>query len=65
MDLSLAAEMFFADYPFKYDLEELKRNPDAAQSPPTIPAGSFSQRMTAARGATRVSDGGQRTVRKS
>ncbi|HEV8291581.1 MAG TPA: PEP/pyruvate-binding domain-containing protein [Tepidisphaeraceae bacterium] len=55
MDLSLAAEMFFADYPFKYDLEELRKNPDAAQSPPTIPTGSFSQRMSAGRRAAKVS----------
>src|SRR6185436_4087267 len=55
MDLSLAAEMFFAEYPFKYDLEELRRNPDAAQAPPTIPSGSFAERMKAARGAGKVS----------
>ncbi len=35
MDASLAPEMFFADFPFAYDVDELKRSPDAAQSPPT------------------------------
>jgi len=55
MDLSLAAEMFIADYPFKYDLEELRKNPDAAQAPPTIPIGSISDRMSAGRKAGKVS----------
>lgn len=40
MDLSRASEMFFADFPFQYDLELLRRNPGASQEPPTIPAGS-------------------------
>ncbi|MFI5378038.1 MAG: PEP/pyruvate-binding domain-containing protein [Tepidisphaerales bacterium] len=45
MDASLAAEMFFEEYPFRYDVELLRSNPDAAQSPPTIPAGTLTQRM--------------------
>ncbi len=49
MDLSLASEMFFEAYPFKYDLEHVRNDPDASQSPPTIPAGSMTARMAAGR----------------
>ncbi len=49
MDLSLASEMFFEAYPFKYDLDHVRNDPDASQSPPTIPAGSFTARMAAGR----------------
>ncbi len=49
MDASLAPEMFFQDFPFAYDLEELKRNPDAAQTPPTRPRGSAASRWKAGR----------------
>jgi pyruvate,water dikinase len=49
MDASLAAEMFFEEYPFRYDLDLLRSNPDAAQSPPTIPAGTLTQRMRVGR----------------
>lgn len=41
MDASRASEMFFKDFPFAYDIEELKQNPDASQSPPTQPRGSL------------------------
>jgi pyruvate,water dikinase len=49
MDLSRAAEMFFEDFPFTYDVEELKRSPDASQSPPSLPKGGVSVRMAARR----------------
>ncbi|MBS3734705.1 MAG: hypothetical protein KGY99_07240 [Phycisphaerae bacterium] len=48
MDLSRAPDMFFEDFPFEYDLDLLQANPDAAQGPPTIPAGSLRQRMRVA-----------------
>jgi pyruvate,water dikinase len=51
MDASLASEMFFEGFPFKYDIEQLKNNPDAAQNPPTIPSGSMSARAKMARKA--------------
>lgn len=43
MDLSRAPEMFFESMPFRYDIDLLRTNPDAAQSAPTVPAGSFAQ----------------------
>jgi rifampicin phosphotransferase len=52
MDLSRAPEMFFADFPFRYDVEYLKRRPDAAQAPPTLPSGSLASRL---KGAKRLS----------
>jgi len=39
MDLALSAEMCFADYPFTYDLNVLRSNPDAAQDPPSVATG--------------------------
>jgi phosphohistidine swiveling domain-containing protein len=44
MDVARAPEMLFAGFPFAYDLEELKRNPDAAQTPPTLPPRSAAAR---------------------
>ncbi len=54
MDLARAPEMFLADYPFRYDAREVRRNPDAANAPPTLPTGSAMGRLAAARkvGAT-------------
>lgn len=49
MDLSLAGEMFFADYPFRYDLAEIRANPDMGQAPPSVPCGTLRQRLAAAR----------------
>ena len=49
MDTALAPQMFFADYPFLYDVNLLRFNPEAAQEPPTVPAGSFRQRMRVGR----------------
>jgi pyruvate,water dikinase len=51
MDASLCPEMFFEGFPFKYDLEQLKRNPDAAQNPPTVPSGSMMARLKMSRKA--------------
>jgi len=49
MDASRAAGVFFDRFPYRYDLELLRDNPDAAQSPPTVPAGSIWQRWRADR----------------
>ncbi len=49
MDASRAPEMFFADFPFAYTVEDLERNPDASQTPPTLPRGSFFSRFRAGR----------------
>ena len=39
MDASSAPEMFFEGFPFKYDIEQLRNNPDAAQNPQRSQAG--------------------------
>ena len=49
MDLSRAGGMFFEDFPFRYDLGLLRTNPDAAQGPPTVPAGSLRARLRVGR----------------
>jgi pyruvate,water dikinase len=54
MDLSMASEMFFEAYPFTYDLNQVRANPDAAQSPPTIPAGPIGARLAVGRRVARV-----------
>ncbi|MEZ0265106.1 MAG: PEP/pyruvate-binding domain-containing protein, partial [Phycisphaerae bacterium] len=54
MDAALAPEMFFEGYPFKYDVEQLRRNPDAAQAPPGVPVGSAVARMKMLRRAGRA-----------
>jgi len=54
MDTSLASELFFENYPFKYDMNLLRWDPDAAQSPPTVPAGTFRSRAAAVRQVVRV-----------
>lgn len=51
MDASMAPEMFFEGFPFKYDIDQLRKNPDAAQNPPTIPSGSMGARAKMARKA--------------
>ncbi|MFC2081182.1 PEP/pyruvate-binding domain-containing protein [Bacteroidota bacterium] len=45
MDISLSPDMFFENYPFDYDLELLRTDPDAANNPPTLPKGSFGERI--------------------
>ncbi len=49
MDASRATEMFFGDFPYRYDPHLLQKDPDAAQSPPTVPTGSVWKRMRANR----------------
>ena len=45
MDLAQSPEMFFEDFPFRYDVGLLLNNPDAAQGPPTIPVGGVGRRL--------------------
>jgi pyruvate,water dikinase len=54
MDASLCPEMFFENFPFKYDLDQLRKNPDAAQNPPTIPSGPMTARLRMSRKAARA-----------
>ncbi|MEI7766425.1 MAG: PEP/pyruvate-binding domain-containing protein [Phycisphaerae bacterium] len=54
MDCSRASEMFADDYPFAYDVEKLRHDPQAAQDPPTVSVGNTGQRMQAARQSTAV-----------
>jgi len=49
MDAARAPEMLFEDFPFSFDVDELKRSPDMAQTPPTLPRGSFLSRCKAQR----------------
>jgi pyruvate,water dikinase len=49
MDVSRATEMFAPEFPYAYDLETLKRSPDASQSPPTLPRGTLRNRLKAGR----------------
>lgn len=53
-DLARAPQMFFADFPFTYDLDLLRTNPDAAQGPPTVPTGSLLARFRSGRRLARV-----------
>jgi len=41
MDCSLMTELFAENYPFAYDPERLRNDPDAAQQPPTVPIGKL------------------------
>lgn len=47
-------EMFTADYPFAYDIDLLRTNPDAAQQPPTLPTGGLREQACAAKLAGEV-----------
>jgi len=49
MDLSMTAEMFFEGYPFRYDLDAIRSDPNAAQQPPTIPVGGIREQICAGR----------------
>jgi len=48
MDLGRAPEMFAADFPYAYDPEHVRGDPNAGQSPPTIARGTFKARRAAA-----------------
>jgi pyruvate,water dikinase len=54
MDAGLCPEMFFENFPFKYDTDQLRKNPDAAQNPPTVPSGPISARLKMSRKASRA-----------
>jgi rifampicin phosphotransferase len=54
MDLSRAPEMFFEGYPYAYDPEALAGDPNASQSPPTVPRGSILDRYRVGKRATAV-----------
>ncbi|MCF7974935.1 MAG: hypothetical protein K9N55_14035 [Phycisphaerae bacterium] len=56
MDCSRLPEMFCRDYPFAYDVDLLRTNPDAAQQPPTIAKGTFSQLAAAGKLGARVTE---------
>ncbi|MEM6910100.1 MAG: PEP/pyruvate-binding domain-containing protein [Verrucomicrobiota bacterium] len=54
MDCSRMTEMFSPGYPLAYDPVRLRKDPDAAQSSPTLAKGSLKERAQAARLATTV-----------
>jgi rifampicin phosphotransferase len=54
MDASRGPEMFFASYPYKYDVEVLRKNPEAGQLPPTVPVGGVRDRLRAGRQTARA-----------
>ncbi|MFC7336380.1 PEP/pyruvate-binding domain-containing protein [Haloferula chungangensis] len=56
MDCSRMPEMFAAAYPFAYDPELLRTNPDAAQQPPTLVKGSLKAQAEAAKLGVSVTD---------
>ncbi len=47
MDFRRAPEMFFADFPYEYDVGLLKRNPGASQAAPTVASGGVIRRIKA------------------
>lgn len=49
MDLSRAPALFGENFPFAYNLETLRRDPNAAQLPPSLPRGSWSARRKSRR----------------
>ncbi|MBA3699626.1 MAG: hypothetical protein H0W78_12335 [Planctomycetes bacterium] len=49
LDVARAPELFSTGYPFVYDLDLLRTNPDAAQEPPSVARGSASDQIAAAR----------------
>ncbi len=53
-DLSLAPELFFQDFPFAYDPDLLREQPQRAQEPPTLPTGSMTRRIEAGRKLAQV-----------
>ena len=55
MDLQRAPEMFFADFPFRYDPDLLRHDPNAGQSAPTVPCGPLGRRVAVGRRLARAS----------
>ncbi len=49
LDLARGAGLFWAGYPYAYDLARLRANPDAAQEPPSLPTGTLADRTEADR----------------
>jgi len=49
MDLARGPDMFFEGFPYTYDLDLLRTNPDAAQGPPTVPSGALLAKLRIAR----------------
>ena len=54
MDTKMAPELFFENYPFRYDMDLLRFDPGAAQLPPTLPAATLRARVAAARRIARI-----------
>jgi pyruvate,water dikinase len=48
MDVARAPELFCENFPFAYDLEKLKVDPEASQRPPTLLRGTYAARARAA-----------------
>ena len=57
MDAARAPELFCERFPFAYDIEKLKADPEASQRPPTLPRGTYVAR---ARTAAQMSKAGAR-----
>ncbi len=49
MDLSRAPEMFCENFPFEYDVQALRNDPNAGQMPPTLPSGGIGARIRGGR----------------
>ena len=49
MDMSRSPDMFFENFPFAYDLNDLQSRSDAGQAPPTVPRGTLSEQIRAAK----------------
>lgn len=56
MDCARMPEMFSEDYPFTYDANLLRADPEAAQQSPSVPTGSMMERANAAKQAQQVTD---------
>ena len=48
MDVARAPELFCEKFPFAYDIEKLKADPEASQRPPTVLRGNYAARARAA-----------------
>ncbi len=56
-DLARSAGLFWAGYPFAYDLDRLRNDPGAAQDPPSIPNGTPSELADANRRLVTIGTG--------